>query len=158
MKKVFISAFLITVFTFYVIFQRLSLSSSAPQETAVVNDNTSPASIQSGSSTPVSVVTPPPQQSNTGFKNGDYTGDTVDAYYGNVQVKVIISGGRITDVQFLQYPSDRRTSVMINTQAMPYLKQEAIAAQSANVDVVSGASATSQAFIQSLQSALAQAK
>lgn len=99
-----------------------------------------------------------PATANTGkYKNGTYTGSVADAFYGNVQVQVTISGGQITDVQFLQYPSDRQTSIMINSQAMPYLKQEAIAAQSAQVAGVSGATATSQAFIQSLSSALSQA-
>lgn len=91
------------------------------------------------------------------YKNGTYTGSVADAFYGNVQVQVTISGGKITDVQFLQYPSDRSTSVYINSQAMPLLKQEAIQAQSANVAGVSGASATSAAFIQSLTDALSQA-
>lgn len=92
------------------------------------------------------------------YKDGTYTGDVADAYYGNIQVQVTVSGGKITDVQFLQYPNDRGTSIQINSQAMPYLKQEAIQAQSAQVDGVSGATDTSQAFIQSLGSALNQAK
>jgi len=58
----------------------------------------------------------------------------------------------------LLYPNDRRESVDINSQAMPYLKQEAIQAQTAQVDGVSGATDTSQAFIQSLGSALKQAR
>ena len=92
------------------------------------------------------------------YADGSYTGTATDAYYGTVQVKAIISGGKIADVQFLQYPSDRSTSVRVNTQAMPLLTQEAIAAQNANVDIVSGATATSQAFQISLASALTQAK
>ncbi len=91
------------------------------------------------------------------YRNGAYTGRVADAFYGNIQVQAIISGGQITDVRFLQYPSDRSTSVYINSQAMPLLTQEAVQAQSANVSGVSGASASSQAFIQSLQSALSQA-
>ena len=92
------------------------------------------------------------------YKNGSYTGAVADAFYGNVQVRVTISGGKITNVQFLQHPSDRQTSQIINRQAMPLLTQEAIQAQSAQVDGVSGASATSQAFVQSLGSALQQAQ
>jgi len=60
-------------------------------------------------------------------------------------------------VQFLQYPSDRNTSIRINSRAMPILKQEAISAQNANVNIVSGATDSSQAFQQSLASALSQA-
>ena len=108
---------------------------------------------------PTPIPTPPPVIVDTGkFKNGTYTGNSVDAYYGYVQVKAIISGGKITDVQFLDYPHDRSTSVRINTRAMPYLISEAIQAQDGNVDTVSGASFTSDAFRKSLSSALAQAK
>ncbi|MBU6431120.1 MAG: FMN-binding protein [Patescibacteria group bacterium] len=92
------------------------------------------------------------------YKNGEYTGNIADAYYGNIQVKTIISGAKITDVQFLNYPNDRQNSIRINAYAMPILKSEAIKAQSAKVDVVSGATATSGAFQESLASALAQAK
>ena len=109
------------------------------------------------------IVTPPAISlnqpgSNVSYKNGTYTGSVADAYYGNVEVQATVSGGKLTGVTFLQYPSDRSTSVSINSQAMPYLKQEAIAAQSAQVNVISGATATSQAFAQSLGSALIQAQ
>jgi uncharacterized protein with FMN-binding domain len=91
------------------------------------------------------------------YNNGTYTGSVADAYYGNVQVSVDISGGKITAVKFLQYPDTHSTSVAINQQAMPYLQQETIQAQSANVQIISGATFTSQAFMQSLSSALARA-
>lgn len=94
---------------------------------------------------------------NNNYKDGQYTGTSADAYYGNIQVKTIVQNGKITDVQFLDYPQDRQTSRMINQDAMPVLKQEAITAQSANVQIVSGATDTSQAFQQSLNSALTQA-
>lgn len=99
-----------------------------------------------------------PLAQNISYKDGEFTGQVEDAYYGNVQVKAIIQNGKITDVQFLDYPQDRRTSIEVNSQATPILKQEAIQAQSANVDTVSGATATSEAFIKSLQTALAQAQ
>ena len=96
-------------------------------------------------------------QSSGQYKNGTYTGANVNVYYGYVQVQVVIQGGQIAAVNFLQYPNDRSTSVYINQQAMPLLKQEAIQAQSANINGVSGASATSQGFVQSLNDALSQA-
>lgn len=92
------------------------------------------------------------------YKDGTYVGPVVDAFYGNIQVKAIILQGKISDVQFLQHPQDALRSVAINAIAMPNLKQEAIQTQNATVDIVSGATDTSQAFIQSLQSALNQAK
>ncbi len=160
MKKIFLSVFVILTFTFYVIYQRLSLTFAPATQEIAVNGNTSPATSPSAS-VPTSVSSPLPASShtsNTGLKDGQYTGDTIDAYYGNVQVQVAISGGKITDVQFLDYPHDRRTSIEINTQAMPDLKQEAITAQNSQVDIVSGATQTSLAFRQSLQSALDKAK
>lgn len=92
------------------------------------------------------------------YKDGNYTGSVTNAYYGNVQVSAAISGGKITTVNFLQYPNSHSTSVAINQQAMPYLQQEAISAQSANVQIISGATYTSQAFSQSLSAALTQAQ
>ncbi|HVA96157.1 MAG TPA: FMN-binding protein [Candidatus Acidoferrales bacterium] len=92
------------------------------------------------------------------YKDGTYTGPVEDAFYGNVQVQVTISGGKINSVQFLQHPSDAMRSVAINDIAMPNLQQEAIQAQTATVDIVSGATDTSNAFIQSLKDALNQAK
>lgn len=92
------------------------------------------------------------------YRDGTYTGDVADAYYGNIQVQVVISGGKLIDVKFLQYPHDNPNSVYINSQAMPYLKQEAVQAQKGSVDIISGATDTSGAFIQSLTAALNQAK
>jgi uncharacterized protein with FMN-binding domain len=92
------------------------------------------------------------------FKDGTYIGNPEDAFYGNIQVQTVISAGKIVDVQFLQYPGDRTRSLAINTLAMPNLKQEAIQAQSANVDIISGATDSSNAFVQSLSSALAKSK
>jgi uncharacterized protein with FMN-binding domain len=109
--------------------------------------------------TPAPVVTPAPVTKPKGqYTDGTYTGAAADAYYGTVQIQVVIQNGKLVTVNFLSYPSDRRTSQYINAQAMPQLKSEAIAAQSANVSGVSGASDTSAAFIQSLGSALTQAK
>lgn len=92
------------------------------------------------------------------YADGTYTGNQADAYYGIVQIRAIILNGRLASVNFLQYPNDRRTSRFINDQAMPLLESEAIRAQNANVDIVSGATATSQAFQESLADALGQAK
>jgi uncharacterized protein with FMN-binding domain len=88
------------------------------------------------------------------YRDGQYTGPQVDAYYGWVQVQAVVQHGQIADVKFLQYPHDRRTSQEINNQAMPWLTTEAIQVQSANVDIIGGATLTSQAFSESLQAAL----
>ncbi len=82
------------------------------------------------------------------------TGSAVDTRYGPVQVKVTLSGTRITAVDVVQYPSEDRRDREINASALPVLNKEAIAAQSAHIDVVSGATYTSNGYIRSLQSAL----
>lgn len=169
MKKFLLSGAVLIVFALYAIRLR---GGEGDLPRAIVANNTpgpnlsalpSPTSTPTGSSNPPSSApTTAPQQ--TGkyapqlrYKDGTYTGSVADAFYGNIQVQAVISGGRITDVIFLQYPSDRSTSVYINSQAMPLLKQEAIQAQSAQVDGVSGATASSGAFIESLGNALQKA-
>lgn len=92
------------------------------------------------------------------YKDGSYTGSVADALWGNVQVQAVIQNGKITNVVFLQYPNDRNRSISINSYADPQLVSEAIQAQSASVDIVSGATDTSDAFIQSLTNALSQAR
>lgn len=91
------------------------------------------------------------------FKNGTYTGSSVFNGYGTVQVAAVISSGKLTDVKILQVPSDRR-SIQITRYSTPTLIQEAVSTQSSSVDYVSGATATSDAFSQSLSTALSQAK
>jgi uncharacterized protein with FMN-binding domain len=74
--------------------------------------------------------------------------------YGDVQVEVTSSAGRITDVAALKLPSDRRRSAEISSYVAPILHNEAMQTQSARIDVVSGATYTSEAYAQSLQAAL----
>ena len=100
-----------------------------------------------------------PMSSSVAYKDGIYTGSVGSAsQYGDIQVKVTISGGKITDIAYLQFPSGPGHTDEVTAMAQPALKQEAIQAQSANVNVVSGATQDTQGFIQSLQSALDQAK
>ncbi len=93
----------------------------------------------------------------TRYADGVYTGPVVDAYYGPIQIQAIIKGGRLAGIQVLQWPNDRRTSVRINQQALPWLRDEVVQAQSADVDIISGATLTSEAFIRSIGGALRQA-
>jgi uncharacterized protein with FMN-binding domain len=121
------------------------------------------ASAATATSTVADTPTPLPDatsqpSSDARYKDGTYTGSEADAYYGLVQVQAVIQNGKITDVKFLEYPNHRRTSVQINEQVIPWLQQEAIQAQSAQVDLISGATLTSQAFAESLQVALDSAR
>lgn len=152
MKKFFLAAFVVGTFVLYSYHSRHDGSGVVVKPPALNQSTSTPATTGASSSSPTATT------STAAYKDGQYTGSVADAFYGNIQVKAIISGGKITDVQFLQYPNDRSNSVRINQQAMPYLTQEAIQTQSADVNIVSGATDSSQAFVQSLSSALAQAK
>ncbi|MEU1296832.1 FMN-binding protein [Streptomyces sp. NPDC005840] len=85
---------------------------------------------------------------------GTYTGDPVDTQYGTVQVAATLVGGKLTAVKVLQAPDANGRDQQIAGYALPRLTQEAIGAQSAHIDAVSGASYTSQGYTRSLQSAL----
>ena len=82
------------------------------------------------------------------------TSDAVSTPYGPVQLKVTVPGGKITKVESLELPSNDPKSVEIASYAEPLLRQSALAKQSANVDVVSGATFTSDGYATALQSAL----
>ena len=140
MKKYILSFLIIGSFGFYLIYQKLGNSNNS-----TMNTQTKP---QINGMMPKSFL----------YKNGSYVGDTSQTIYGPVQVKATIMMGKITDIQFLQYPQDRENSLEISNRAMPKLKTEAIIAQNAEVNIVSGATETSSGFIDSLNSALAQAK
>jgi uncharacterized protein with FMN-binding domain len=90
-------------------------------------------------------------------KNGAYTGTAADTRFGPVQVSITVSGGKLTDITVLQVPDNGRYEQQIVAQALPILRSEALSNQNANIDVVSGATYTSQGYAQSLQSALDQA-
>ncbi|WP_371597200.1 FMN-binding protein [Streptomyces sp. NBC_00564] len=92
--------------------------------------------------------------SGSGTTTGTLTGTAVQTRYGPVQVRVTLKSGKITDVTAVTYPQDNPRDQQINSYAIPQLKREAITAQSANVDTVSGATYTSDGYRQSLQSAL----
>ncbi len=108
------------------------------------------------STTPPATASPgsQPPSSAPGTAQRTVDGDTVSTQYGDVQVRIVVSGSRIVDVQALTLPSDRSRSVRISDYAGPELRQEALQAQSANIDTVSGATYTSDGYAQSLQSAL----
>jgi uncharacterized protein with FMN-binding domain len=149
MKKLILSAVTVIAFIFYAVFQRGGhLTQGLAQGTP------SPAT---GSTQPAGVGTSSGSQPAGTLKDGTYTGDPADAFFGTVQVQAVIKSGRVNSVRFLNYPQDRQRSMQINSQAVPLLQQEAVQAQSASVQVVTGATLTSQAFMQSLQSALTKA-
>lgn len=85
------------------------------------------------------------------------TGSVASTRWGPVQVQLTVSGGKITDAQVVQQPDGNRRDEEINASAVPILVHETLDAQSAEIDMVSGATVTSEGYLQSLQSALDQA-
>lgn len=112
--------------------------------------------------TSTAVHTPAPPQAGTApapsgvpasSRQKTVDGSTVQTEFGPYQVQVVFTGNKITDVQLVTEPSDRR-SQRIAANAAPTLREEVLLAQNANIDTVSGATATSQAYAQSLQAAI----
>ncbi|WP_105974220.1 FMN-binding protein [Streptomyces geranii] len=86
-------------------------------------------------------------------KDGTFTGDAVDTQYGQVQVRITVAGGKITKAEAVKAPSGGQ-STAISGNAIPKLNAEAVAASTADIDAISGASYTSAGYGKSLQSAL----
>lgn len=102
-------------------------------------------------------VAAPAAGSGTGVTAGTFTGESTSTEWGDVQVVITVADGRITDVQVPEYPDGNRKDQQINARALPVLTKETLAAQSADIDMVSGATVTSEGYLTSLQSALDQA-
>jgi uncharacterized protein with FMN-binding domain len=83
-----------------------------------------------------------------------YHGSVASTRWGNVQVTITVTDGRITSVSVPTYPNANGRDQQINAYTLPILKQETIAAQNADIDTVSGATVTSDGYKQSLQAAL----
>jgi hypothetical protein len=81
-------------------------------------------------------------------------GDVAGTRWGPVQVQIVISSGRMTGITVLQAPDGNARDIAIDNEALPILHDEALSAQSAQIDTVSGATYTSDGYIRSLQSAL----
>lgn len=114
---------------------------------------TTPGTTPGATAPPAATTTPAP----TTGPSGTYTGDLVSTRFGTVQVAATIADGQITDVIAVKLTDNDRRSVQISNQAAPMLRSAVLAAQSANIGVVSGATYTSDAYLSSLQSALDQA-
>ena len=125
-------------------FKTHSATSLAPPPAVVSNSGTS-----SGTSTT--------QQQSSGSSR-TATGAAVDTRYGPVQVRITVSGAKITNVTVVEYPKENPRDAEINAYAIPQLNQEALAASSTDIDMVSGATYTSEGYIASLQSALDKVK
>jgi uncharacterized protein with FMN-binding domain len=125
-----------------------------PQSQPSKKPSTAPTGSQSNNPTPISTPTPNNPQPTKQTINGTFLGDSIDVSYGIMQVKIVIQNDQIIDVQAVQYPQSNPTSAKLNQLALVTLRQETLAAQSASISGVSGASYTSYGFYKSLVSAL----
>ena len=89
--------------------------------------------------------------------SGTFKGDTSQTRWGPVQVEITVTNGKITDVSTLQYPNGDRKSLNISSRVIPWLQEETLQVQSANISGISGATYTSIGFQNSLASALQKA-
>jgi uncharacterized protein with FMN-binding domain len=140
---------------------RTSTGGGAAPAVAAVAPATTPSSGSGTDGTPSAGATASPSASpsaSAGTGSGKaaktYTGSTAGTRWGDVQVTITVTDGRITDVQVPVYPNGNGRDQEINAYALPTLKQETLQAQSASIQTVSGATVTSDGYLQSLQSAL----
>lgn len=127
---------------------------AAPPSTAPGTTITRPTPGTTGA-TPTAPATP--STTSPAASSGQYAGTDVVYRYGDIVVQITVANGRITNISTPQESARDERSQFINGQAIPILTSEALAAQSLQFDVVSGATFTSDAFAQSLQSALTKA-
>jgi uncharacterized protein with FMN-binding domain len=134
-----------------------SYHTSTNSQAAVVATTTSGGSSSSGSSATSGTSSTPSASTSSSSSGGTYTGDAVSTQWGTVQVKITIVNGKITKSEAIQYPSENPKDQQINAYAVPQLNSEVVSKQSGSIDAVSGATVTSNGYIQSLQSAIAHA-
>jgi uncharacterized protein with FMN-binding domain len=121
--------------------------------------DSAPAPSAPGPSTAAPPTASPPTSGSTNTaQTRTVTGSSVRTRYGNVQVRITLAGNRITAVDPIRLPDSNGRDQLIDQEAVPILIQETLAAQSAQIDVVSGATYTSDGYARSLQSALDKAK
>ena len=133
-------------------------SSKTPATTPTQAATTPATTPTQAATTPATPTTPTKTTTPAKAKpSGTFTGAVSQTQFGPVQVQITVSNGKITAAKALQYPNNDFRSQSISQQAIPYLVQETIQANSANIQGVGGASYTSQGWYDSLVSALAKA-
>jgi uncharacterized protein with FMN-binding domain len=148
----------LTVVTLLFGYHTSTSSEMAGGRSSVLASPSSGGSTTSGT-TPGTTTAPTPGTTSgtTSGTTATVTGDSTDTRWGPVQVQITVAGGKITDVKVVDYPNGNGRDQQINARALPILVQETLNAQSAHIDMVSGATVTSEGYLGSLQSALDQA-
>jgi uncharacterized protein with FMN-binding domain len=136
-------------------------STTSAAGTPVATSTTGPDTTSGGGTSSTGTTSAPsstaPSSSATAGKSSatkTVTGDAVDTRFGPVQVQITVTNGTLTAVNAIEYPQNDPRDAQINSYAIPQLNREALAAKSAKIDMVSGATYTSDGYISSLQSAL----
>jgi uncharacterized protein with FMN-binding domain len=143
---------LVLLFSYHTSTDSATVAGSPVAQLGAASGSTSPSrssSNNSGSSTP--------RQSSPAASSATYTGGVADTQWGPVQVQITVQGGKVTASRAVQYPQNNDRDFMINSYALPILDQEVVQQQTASIDTVSGATVTSDGYLQSLQSAIDQA-
>ncbi|MGW7683114.1 FMN-binding protein [Kribbella sp. NPDC054772] len=127
--------------------------------TSTSGPETTPLAGGTVGSTPVPTPsTEPSSTPSSSTASATVTGQVAQTQWGPVQVQLTVQSGKITAVNVVQYPNGNHRDAEINDYALPILINETVQAQSAQIDMVSGATVTSDGYIRSLQSALDQSK
>lgn len=149
-----------TIAAVVLLFSYRTSTNATAANTPTTDDTATPTS----GSTAGTTVTPSASSSASGsststsgsstLNSGTFTGDAVTTQWGVVQVQITVTDGTITAAKAVQYPDQNDKDQRINAYAVPRLNSEVTAAQSADIDAVSGATVTSNGYVQSLQSAI----
>ena len=148
---------LIAVIDGYLIFFK---NSNQPVTTSTVNSasSTTNNNDSEGSGSTASSSSTQSTKSASSMADGTYTGASTQTEWGPVQVQITISSGKITNIDVLSYPDTHQKSIQINENALPTYKEEALTAQSSNIDQISGATETYKGFTGSLQDSITQSE
>ncbi len=155
MKKIVLAVMttisgLVMLFSYHTSTQ--SVAATAPEETDTGNTQSDAGTTTTAPSAQPTASASPSASGSGG--DGTYTGDAVETRWGTVQVEITVENGTITSADAVQFPSENPRDQQINAYAVPALNAEAVQAQSASIDAVSGATVTSGGYIESLQSAI----
>jgi uncharacterized protein with FMN-binding domain len=148
MKKIILAA-MTTISGLVLLFSYHTSTQGVAATTPDTDTGATQADPDTGAAAPTSGAT-----ASTSGSDGTFTGDAVQTRYGAVQVEITVANGTITGAEAIQFPNSDRHDQRINAYAVPILNAEVVTAQSAAIDAVSGATVTSNGYVESLQSAI----
>lgn len=148
---------LVLLFGYHTSTSSRSASGASNSAIAPITGGSSPSGPTTSTLVPGGSTTTGSSQTGSSGAATTVTGSVAQTEWGPVQVQITVADGRITDVAVVQYPSENGKDQQINARALPVLINETISAQSASIDMVSGATITSRGYLRSLQNALDQA-